>query len=59
MIGGETLLRDNPICFLVQNGRETVEIPAVTVSVALPVQHPVAEVADGSAQDDAVTESSS
>jgi len=30
VIGGDTLLRDNPVCFLVQNGRDTVEIPAIT-----------------------------
>jgi hypothetical protein len=59
VIGGDTLLRDNPICFLVHNGRETVEIPAVTVSVALPIQHPVAKESDGSGQGDAATESSS
>jgi hypothetical protein len=37
LIGKDTLLRDNPICFPVKNGNETTEIPAVTVSVALPV----------------------
>ena len=36
-----TLLRDNPVCFPVQNGGEVVEIPAVTVSIALPVSQPV------------------
>lgn len=43
LIGRDTLLRDNPICFPVQNGREVVEIPAVTVSIALPVSQPVQE----------------
>ena len=38
VIGADTLLRDNPICFPVQNGGgEPVELPAVTVLVALPV----------------------
>jgi len=37
LIGRETLLRDNPVCFPVQNGREVQEIPAVTLSIALPV----------------------
>jgi hypothetical protein len=39
-IGRDTLLRDNPVCYPVQNGREAVEIPAVTVSIALPVPKP-------------------
>lgn len=50
VIGGDTLLRDNPVCFPVQNGRGAVEIPSVTVSVPLPVQHSVAKESDGSAQ---------
>jgi hypothetical protein len=37
LIGRDTLLRDNPICYPVQSGAEVVEIPAVIVSVALPV----------------------
>ena len=37
LIGRDTLLRDNPICYPVQSGREIVEIPAVTVNIALPV----------------------
>ena len=37
LIGRDTLLRDNPICFPVQNGKDVVEIPAVTVNVALPI----------------------
>lgn len=37
LIGRDTLLRDNPICFPIQNGKEIVEIPAVAVSIALPV----------------------
>jgi len=41
LIGRDTLLRDNPICFPVQNGRQVVEIPAVTASIALPVSQPV------------------
>jgi hypothetical protein len=40
LIGRDTLLRENPICYPVQNGREVVEIPALTVSIALPVPHP-------------------
>jgi hypothetical protein len=42
VIGGDTLLRDNPVCFPVQNGKDTIEIPAITVNVALPLQHPMA-----------------
>ena len=41
LIGRETLLRENPVCYPVQNGREVVEIPALTVSIALPVPHSV------------------
>jgi hypothetical protein len=41
LIGRDTLLRDNPISYPVQNGREVEEIPAVTVSIALPVPQPV------------------
>lgn len=59
VIGGDTLLRDNPVCFLVQNGREIVEIPAVTVNIALPVQHPAVRESDGTAQGDAAAESPS
>lgn len=59
VIGGDTLLRDNPVCFPVQNGRETVEIPAVTVNVALPVQHPVAKESHEPAQARATAELSS
>jgi hypothetical protein len=40
LIGRDTLLRDNPICFPVQNVRGVVEIPAVTVAIALPVSQP-------------------
>jgi hypothetical protein len=39
LVGRDTLLRENPICYPVQNGREVVEIAAVTVSIALPVPH--------------------
>jgi hypothetical protein len=59
VIGGDTLLRDNPVCFPVQNGREIVEIPAVTVNVALPVQHPVVRESDGTVQGGATAESPS
>ena len=59
VIGGDTLLRDNPVCFLVQNGREIVEIPAVTVNVALPVQHPVITEPGRTAQGGAAAESPS
>jgi len=41
LIGRDTLLRDNPISYPVQNGRAVEEIPAVTVSIALPVPQPV------------------
>ncbi len=59
VIGGDTLLRDNPVCFLIQNGRECVEIPAVTVNVVLPVQHPAVRESDGTAQDGGVAKSPS
>ena len=36
LIGGETLLRDNPVCFVVQNDARMIETPAVEVTVALP-----------------------
>jgi hypothetical protein len=36
LIGRDTLLRDNPVCYPVQNERETIETPAITVSIALP-----------------------
>jgi len=39
VIGGDTLLRDNPVCFLVRNGAEIVETRAVIVAVALPSPH--------------------
>lgn len=56
VIGGDTLLRDNPVCFPVQNGREIIEIPAVTLNVALPVQHPATKGSDGTAQSGAAAE---
>ncbi len=59
VIGGATLLRDNPVCFPVQNGRDTVEIPVVTVNVPLPMQHPVTKEPDGSAQPDSTADSPS
>jgi hypothetical protein len=59
VIGRDTLLRDNPVCYPVQDGRETLEIPAVTVSVALPVLHPVATQSDAPTQGDATAEPSS
>jgi hypothetical protein len=59
VIGGDTLLRDNPVSYPVQNGRETVEIPAVTLSIAFPVPHPGAKESDKSAQSSATAESSS
>jgi hypothetical protein len=37
LIGRDTLLRDNPICYPVQNGADVMEIPTVTVNVALPL----------------------
>lgn len=36
LIGGETLLRDNPVCFVVQNDAGVIETPAIEVMVALP-----------------------
>lgn len=36
LIGGDTILRENPPSFPVQDGNETREIPAVIVSVPLP-----------------------
>lgn len=45
LIGRDTLLRDNPVCFPVQNGKGVVEIPAVSVNVALPMPTPA--VAEG------------
>jgi hypothetical protein len=36
LIGRDTLLRDNPVCFPVQNGKEVVEIPAVSVNIVVP-----------------------
>lgn len=59
VIGGDTLLRDNPVSYPVQNGRETVEILAVTLSIAFPVPHPAAKESDKSAQSSATAESSS
>src|SRR5215472_3243669 len=48
LIGRDTLLRDNPICYPVQKGMNIVEIPAVTVSVALPVPVPASvEIGEG------------
>lgn len=43
LIGRDTLLRDNPICFPIQNGLEITEIPAVSVSVPLPLPAPSVE----------------
>lgn len=40
LIGRDTLLRDNPVCFPVQNGKGVIETPAVSVNVALPVPIP-------------------
>lgn len=37
VIGADTLLRDNPISFPVHNGKEPVETPAVTVTIAVPL----------------------
>jgi hypothetical protein len=58
LIGRDTLLRDNPVCYPVQNGREAMEIPAVTVSVALPVPQSGENEPEGSAEGSATTESS-
>lgn len=37
VIGADTLLRDNPISFPVQNGGDAVETPAISVMIAVPV----------------------
>jgi hypothetical protein len=51
LIGRDTLLRDNPICFPVKNGKDVIEIPAVTVSVALPVPLPTESNTEGTAEE--------
>jgi hypothetical protein len=39
VIGGDTLLRDNPVCFPVQDGKAgLVERPAIVVTVASPLR---------------------
>jgi hypothetical protein len=43
VIGADTLLRDNPISFPVHNGKEAVEMPAVTVTIAVPVPQPLTD----------------
>lgn len=58
LIGRDTLLRDNPICFPVQNGKEVVEIPAVTVSIALPGAQAVEKEPQKTVEDNVATESS-
>jgi hypothetical protein len=58
LIGRDTLLRDNPVCYPVQNGREAVEIPAVTVSIALPVPQPAEKEPERPAEGSTTTESS-
>jgi hypothetical protein len=58
LIGRDTLLRDNPICFPVQNGREVVEIPAITVSIALPVSQPIENEPQKAEEGSVTTESS-
>ncbi|SRR5260221_4486543 len=37
VIGADTLLRDNPVSFPVHNGKDPVETPAVSVTIAVPV----------------------
>jgi hypothetical protein len=37
VIGGETLLRDNPVCYPVRDMHGEREIPAVEVTIPLPV----------------------
>lgn len=51
LIGRDTLLRDNPVCFPVQDVNGIKEIPAVSISVALP-RHTQALAKDEQAQDD-------
>jgi len=36
LIGGDTILRENPISYPVQNGPDVRDTPAITVSVPLP-----------------------
>lgn len=38
LIGSDTLLRDNPVSFPVQYGKDTVEQPAIEITIALPVK---------------------
>jgi hypothetical protein len=59
LIGRDTLLRDNPICYPVQNLKEVVEIQAVTVSVALPVPQPVENEPKKTEESSATTDQSS
>ena len=36
LIGADTILKDNPVSYPVQNGRDVVETPSVTVTISLP-----------------------
>jgi hypothetical protein len=36
LIGADTILQDNPVSYPVQNGRDVVETPSVTVTISLP-----------------------
>jgi hypothetical protein len=38
VIGGETLLRDNPVCYPIRDMHGEREIPAVEVTIPMPVQ---------------------
>ena len=58
LIGRDTLLRDNPICFPVQNERGVMEIPTVTVSIALPVPQPIEKHPQTTEEGSGTTESS-
>lgn len=49
VIGGDTLLRDNPICFPVRKGAAMVETPAIAVTVAVPLRESETERAEGPA----------
>jgi hypothetical protein len=58
LIGRDTLLRDNPVCYPVQNGRDAVEVPAIVVSIALPAPQATQKEPEKPAESSTTTESS-
>jgi hypothetical protein len=50
VIGGDTLLRDNPVCYPVQNLGKVMETPAIVVTVALPAAENKDEVREDATQ---------